>query len=342
MKYNFQDYLSLEIVSNGKRQYDRYFENEYARIDAEKVGGSVPEYSATLQVVDKLNGAHTKDAIVRTVRFKSLFTFKYSIVGFGTKNVVIYFQDHWVSRVYVTAVGVFMQGQVLEPVLYHCFLQQDVILMHSAGVSKDGLAYVFPAYGGTGKTTTSMSLLEKGYDFLGDDLLIVDPDKRMVFPYPRPLHIFTYNVRSLSGARIPKFTTFVIYFKNVLRYILETILGEEFLIATRIHADQIFPNFRISSPAKLHNVIFLKKEGDHETPDLGSQKAIDDHATKIIKSADLNLSLFDILSDEKLEKDIEKMELRVVTQVLKNINHFSYLNTRMIKLDDIETYLGDT
>ncbi len=339
--YNFQDYLKLTIETNGKRQFKKYFDNEYSRIDNTNVAKKAPAYAVTLKIVDTIPEDLPKDAIVRSARFKKLFTFEYAITGLGTKDAVVYFKDHPVRKIYVTAVGVFVQAQVLEPVMYLSFLRQGILFMHSAGVSKDGNAYVFPAYGGTGKTTTSMTLMAKGYQFLGDDLLIVDPKKKLVFPYPRPLHIFTYNVRNLNGAKIPATTAGIIYFKNVLRFFLERILRTEFLISTRVHADEILPDMKLSDPAKLHNVVFLKKKGDHEYIPLKTKQSIAEHAENVVVSADLNVSLFDIIQDDALQKGIREEEITVAGNIISNAQAFGYLNTRLIDLEDAPKYIED-
>lgn len=341
MMYKFQNYLTLKIETGGRSQFDAYFENEYARINETDKSEVPGEYTVTLRIVSQIPHDLPPDAIRRVKRFKKLFTFEYAIVGLGTPDAVIYFKDHPVRKIYVTAVGVFVQAQVLEPVMYLSLLQQGILLMHSAGVSKDGKGYLFPAYGGTGKTTTSMSLLNKGYDFLGDDLILVDPARRRVFPYPRPLHIFTYNVRNLNGAKIPPLTAFIIYFKNALRFFLERILGTEFLISTRVHADEIMPDLRLSAPADLHNVIFLKKEGDHESIDLTQADTIAKHAEIIAKSADLNESLFEILEDPKASSDIRETEIRCFSAMLERVSYFGYLNTRRIDLEQADAYLND-
>ena len=248
MKYRFQNFLTLTIESGGRPQFDAYFRNEYARINETDMSEAATSYSVTLKIVDEIPKTLPSDAIRRTKRFKKLFTFEYAIVGLGTQEATIYFQDHPVRKIYVTAVGVFLQAQVLEPVMYLSFLRQGILFMHAAGVSKDGNAYLFPAYGGTGKTTTSMSLLGKGYAFLGDDLILVDPETMRAFPYPRPLHIFTYNVCNLQGAKIPFATAAIIYFKNVLRFFLERLLRTEFLISTRVHAMRYFLTFSCRAP----------------------------------------------------------------------------------------------
>lgn len=341
MIYNFQNFLTLTIETGGRHQFDAYFENEYARINETDKSETTSDCCVTLVIVSQIPGDLPPDAIHRVKRFKKLFTFEFAIVGLGTKNTKIYFKDHMVRRVYVTAVGVFLQAQVLEPVIYHSLLQQKILLMHSAGVSKDGKAYLFPAHGGTGKTTTSMSLLSKGYDFLGDDLILVDPVRKKAYPYPRPLHIFTYNVRNLNGAKIPPITSFIIYFKNVLRFFLEGILRTEFLISTRVHADEILPDLRLSAPVDLHNIIFLKKEGDHESIDLTSEDAIAKHAEAVATSADLNESLFEIIENSDASAEIRDREIEGFSALLRNATYFGYLNTRRINLNQVDTYLNN-
>ncbi len=339
MKYRFQDHLELTVETNGRSSFDSYFRNEYERIDATSRIDGEPRCRIRLEIVGEIPTDLPASAVVRKVRFKKLFTFEYAIVGHGTTDAIVYFKDHPVRRVYVTAVGVFVQAQVLEPVMYLSLLNQGIFLMHSAGVSKDGRAKVFPAYGGTGKTTTCMSLLGRGYDFLGDDLLLVDPTAKTVFAYPRPLHLFTYNVRNLQGAKVPALTAFAIYFKNVLRFFLERILRTEFLISTRIHADEVLPDLRISEPVDLDQIVFLKKDGDHETIDLTSDDAIQEHARNIVDSADLNVSLFEILDNAEQAEEIRATEVQVAATMLRNANSFAYLNTRKVDLEQIPDHI---
>ncbi len=337
--YRFQDYINLEVESNGRHRYDKYFNNEYFRIDNTLVSSNKAKYCVRLEIVEQFPHEISKDSITRVENFKKLFQFEYVIEGLGERNTTIYFKDHFFSRIYTTAVGVFIQAHVLEPVLYLSFLKQSVFFIHSAGVSKDGKAYIFPAYGGTGKTTTSMSLLTKGYDFLGDDLLIIDPLKNKVFPYPRPLHVFTYNVRNMLGSKIPRYIVAIIYIKNLLRIALERILRTDFLISTRIHADKIIPNLRFSKPALLHSVVFLKKSGNSQTVKLESMEQTMRHAKNIVVSADLNESLFRIIDDSDFKKSITLLELDVASKMLEKCSYFGYLNTRKIELNEVDKYL---
>ena len=243
--YNFYGYLIVRILSE-HRGYRRYFENEYARISQ---GGKAK--AKTLRINVEIVPSLPEEArgdIKRTVRFKKLFTFRFLVRGIESRDVTIYFQKHWVDRVYMNAIGVFLQAQVLEPVMYMKLLEENILFMHAGGVTKGEMGILLPAYGGTGKTTLSMALLNQGHKLLGDDLLLVDIDEGVVHPYPRPLHIFTYNVRNLRGATIPFKYKFAVYFKNFLRFFLERILRTEFLISTRIHADELFADRDIFDP----------------------------------------------------------------------------------------------
>lgn len=341
MEYHFQNHLVVTINAPGKPQYARYFDNEYARISATQTGDPSGAARIHVDIVDVMPPDLPAAAIRQTRHFKKLFRFDYAIIGAGTDNVRIVFKDHAVSRLYVTAVGVFLQAQVLEPLMYLSLLRQGVFLMHSAGVAKDGKAYLFPAHGGTGKTTTSMSLLSQGYDFLGDDLILVDPQAEMAFPYPRPLHIFTYNVQNLQGARLPFSLVFIVYFKNLLRYFLETLLRTEFLISTRVHADDILHDFAFAGPARLHNIIFLTKQDSSRSVDLGNDEVRRDCVETIVTAADLNESLFELITDADHRAEIRRQERKVADEMLQRCDYMGFLNTRQIDLKKAATFLED-
>ena len=185
-----------------------------------------------------------------------------------------------------------------------------------------------------------MSLLNQGYEFLGDDLILIDPHEDRVYPYPRPLHIFTYNVRSLDGAKLPVGVTIAVYFKNLVRYVLEKILKTDFLISTRVHVDEIIRGIRFSSPGSISNIIFLKKKGHHESISLDSSQIMEEHARNIVESADLNLSLYRFL-DRTTVQEVQQQELQVTQSMLEKAKYFGYLNTRKIDLAEITRYLND-
>lgn len=336
-RYNFNDYLTLELATS-HRGYRRYFENEYLRIARADPEARTP-VTIRVEIVRRLPEQRTGD-VVRHTRYKKLFTYRSLIRGLATDQVTIYFAQHWVDRVYMNAIGVFLQAQVLEPVMYLKLLEHGVLLMHAAGVSKEGTAVVLPAYGGTGKTTLSIGLLAQGYRFLGDDLLLVDSATLEVHPYPRPLHIFTYNVRSLVGASIPLKYRAAVHAKNIIRVPLERVLRTEFLISTRIHADEIFSGEIFGERAPIGAIAFLRKDGPaFSVVPTGADNAAE-LARTIAESADLNESLVDLVQgDPELVGQLRELESSVISRLLLSTGQLTHVNTRVLTDDDRAHFL---
>lgn len=65
------------------------------------------------------------------------------------------------------------------------FLDRNFAFIHAAGIAKNDKCYLFPAFSDTGKTTTTLSFLRDGYEYLGDDKVITNG--REILSYPSPL-----------------------------------------------------------------------------------------------------------------------------------------------------------
>jgi hypothetical protein len=338
MTYTFYGRLNLEIEPHEHRGYERYFENEYLRIAERGRNKDVP--TITVEIVKELPTRHADDLADR-VRYKKLFTFEYLVRGLDTDDVVIYFKSHPVDKVYMNAIGVFVQAQVLEPIMYLKLLEQNVLFMHAAGAATETDGYLFPAHGGTGKTTMAMALLSHGFRLLGDDLLFVDVDAKTVHPYPRPLHLFTYNIRSLSGADVPFRYQAAIYAKNVLRFALERALRTEFLISTRVHADELFPENPYGSSVPYRKVCFLVKEGPVVRETRLTETSIPAVAEEIMESEDLNDSLYDMIGDPHKIDEVKKLEQKVIGDLLSHFDSLTYVNTRELDLGNLGSFVEE-
>lgn len=337
-KFNFFNLILLQFEYNGRSIYKRYFVNEYERIARTKFinkNRKSPKTTIVVEIVKQLPEVESDD-IHHVKSFKGLFTYEYLIMDLKTDSVKIYFKDHTVSKIYVNAVGVYLQAQIIEPVMYLKLLENNVLFMHAAGVAKNNKGYLMPAHGGTGKTTTCIALLNQGFQLLGDDLLLVDNDEGYVFPYPRPLHLFTYNIRNLQGANIPIKYWFIIYFKNVIRFFLEKLLRTDFLISTRVHADELYESDIFAKPVKYDRVLFLTKKGNPKETVKLNKKTIKDVALSIINSADLNDSLYAIVHEKDIN-GIKNLEVDVVSNLLLKFKSISYINTRKTNFTDAST-----
>jgi hypothetical protein len=337
MEFNLFDHLNLIIETGSHRGYEKYFRNEYRRIAAgTPLNNSAP--TVIVKIVDKLPSAEADD-IRRSVHCKKLFTFNYLVRGINSGKVLIWFETHFVDRIYINAVAVFLQAQVLEPIMYLKLLKRDVLFMHAGGVCDENNGYLFPAHGGTGKTTFSIALLSCGYRLLGDDLLIVDIDRRKVHPYPRPLHLFTYNIANLRGAAVPLKYQVAIYTKNVVRFFLERALRTDFLISTRVHADEIFEDDPFGRAVPYQRMFFLTKEGPRT-----SVKAINASnsaciARELMASADLNASLYNLLQDEDEVHRLMQVEEKLIRRLLNQLKLVTYVNTRQLDLSDLSFFV---
>lgn len=63
------------------------------------------------------------------------------------------------------------------------------LLLHASAVSRNGRAVVMTGVSGAGKSTLSALLGERGWRFLGDEFVLLDPDSGMIVPFPRPVSL---------------------------------------------------------------------------------------------------------------------------------------------------------
>jgi HprK-related kinase A len=66
---------------------------------------------------------------------------------------------------------------------------QRYLIIHAAVIAKDGLAAVFPAPPGSGKSTLCAGLVCRGWRLLSDELCLVDLQTGELVPMPRPVSL---------------------------------------------------------------------------------------------------------------------------------------------------------
>lgn len=322
---------AMLTISGGNAGLRRYFENEFRRASVE--GAPMPALAVALRFVPRLPPAQPGDR-VRTIRFKRLFTFRFLVRGFDTRTVTIFFARHPVDRVYALAAGVFLQAHVLEPILYAKWLEDDAVLLHAAGLVVAGGATLFPAHGGTGKTTLALRLARRGAALLGDDLVLVDVRRGIAYPHPRPLHLFSYNLRQFPEVRFPWHLRAIIGFKDAVRPLLETLLRTEFLIATRAHVDAVLPEVRwAAAPAELRRIVFLSTRVPPERLASDDPAAVERAARMLADAADLNRSLRRYILEPSEAAQFDERELAVLRQLVGRVAAMEVANPRTADLD---------
>ncbi|MBH5323026.1 hypothetical protein [Aurantiacibacter sediminis] len=304
----------IDLHVEGPARYRRFFVNEYARMDRAPIRDERP--SVTLKVCDRITRPNRRETV-----YNNLFRFAYAVEGLETGSPVLHFERHWLEWPAMTALGSFIQGQLLEPLIYIKLAEAGILFMHAAGVAKEGKAYVFPAHGGTGKTTLALSLTRQGFELMGDDLLMIEADSGRVHAFARPLHLFTYNLKSL---KVPLPLEMVIRSKDVVRFALNVLSRRKFLIATRAHVEDLM-DVRFGTSAQLAKLVFLRREGETETLDLADEAQLALARDRVLESADLNGSFYANIVDDP---SYRACEAQLVEEVIGRLDEMTFINAR--------------
>jgi len=90
----------------------------------------------------------------------------------------------------------------LEFLLRNLAPARNLAFVHASGVIHEGQGVLFPAWGGTGKTTMVLQFLEQGAGYLGDDTVLLDA-AGVMYPRTSPLNIVIYNVQQFESWVLP-------------------------------------------------------------------------------------------------------------------------------------------
>lgn len=137
--------------------------------------------------------------------------------------------------------------------------RKGYLFAHSAGISKNEQAYVFAGRGGTFKTSLCMDFIRRGgFEFLGDDHVILHKDK--VFSFPMGLRVFGFMCDHLPNEDF--WSLF-----NKVRF-------AKYLWDTRSENDN---SVKIGKPSKLKSLFFIVKTNKEVTTvrEISLKEAVD-------------------------------------------------------------------
>lgn len=98
--------------------------------------------------------------------------------------------------------GRHISDEIIEPLLQLALLKCDATFVHASTVYENGKANVLMGWRGTGKTNAILEDFESK-EIWSDDLAIIDING-FVYPYLRPIRIYSYNIPLLSPDYIKK------------------------------------------------------------------------------------------------------------------------------------------
>lgn len=170
---------------------------------------------------------------------------------------------------------------VVEPILRWTFAERGYALVHAACLADRGRAFLLTARTDTGKTTTSLKILDSApYSFLSDDLTLLTPDGR-VLTYPKPLTISRHTLKAVRTPLLSRRERLGLVFQSRLhsrsgrRFAL--ILARTHLPAATInalvqvlvpppkfHVERLVPNVEIAPEARLAGLVVIERGGAGE------------------------------------------------------------------------------
>jgi putative flippase GtrA len=170
---------------------------------------------------------------------------------------------------------------VVEPILRWSFAERGYALVHAACIAEGDRAWLITARTDTGKTTTSLKVLDSGpYRFLSDDLTLLCPDGR-VLTYPKPLTISRHTLHAVRTPLLSRRERVGLVLQSRLhsrsgrRFAL--LLAKTHLPAATINAitqivvpppkfqvDRLVPGTCIASEARVAGLVVIQRGGDGE------------------------------------------------------------------------------
>ena len=119
------------------------------------------------------------------------------IAGFEDGHTMINFDGCISGFQSIINLDFIAQNSLLRVIEYK-LAKKGYFLAHAAGISKNGEAYVLAGRGGTFKTSLCMDFIRRaGFEFLGDDHVILHKD--MIFSFPMGLRVFDFTCGHLPN-----------------------------------------------------------------------------------------------------------------------------------------------
>jgi dolichol-phosphate mannosyltransferase len=167
---------------------------------------------------------------------------------------------------------------VVEPILRWTFAERGYALVHAACLAEGDKAFLVTARTDTGKTTTSLRLLDhEAYSFLSDDLTLVSPEGRAL-TYPKPLTISRHTLKAVKTPlltrreRVGLLVQSRLHSRSGRRFAL--ILARTHLPAATInavvqllvpppkfHVERLVPGVEVAPEARLAGMVVIQRGG---------------------------------------------------------------------------------
>ncbi len=167
---------------------------------------------------------------------------------------------------------------LIEPILRFMMISRGYVLLHSACVDLEGHGLLLSAPPDTGKTTTVLKCVKKGYAFLSDDMTIIClPNEALCFPKPMTISAHTFHtavtvsdgngntagmrIRSLVHSKGGRSFMHRLAGYNVPIFTFNAI-GQIIVKPPKFRIENLLKSVNIKRSTKVESLYFLERQGD--------------------------------------------------------------------------------
>jgi len=142
---------------------------------------------------------------------------------------------------------------LVRDIMWFKLINLDKTLVHSASIEREGEGCLINGWMGMGKTMSTIKLVKQGFNFLGDDLVILDGEGNVhAFPMPLKLSLPHSKILNMSNSVKTKMLIGELVKKiPYLRRRIEIVHHEEIT--------DLIENSAISDEAEINRVYILQK-----------------------------------------------------------------------------------
>jgi hypothetical protein len=125
------------------------------------------------------------DGIIEIGHQHGRMRWKTWISGLDTNEVHVYYQFPLINRLqypWIFFPDLLICMHTVQPLLEYKLIDKNVIVLHSAALSKSGMGVLLAGRGGVKKTTYMMKMLKSGWKYVSDDMVLLKGKKMLAFP----------------------------------------------------------------------------------------------------------------------------------------------------------------
>ena len=144
-----------------------------------------------------------------------------------------------------------------ELLIQYCLMQRDCPAVHAAAIARGDRVLLLPGSSGAGKTTLCAALLAHGYDFLGDNYVLLH--RGTAYSYLSPLNIFFYNRLPIINAALTAQDRFGLFSKKLLYDVTRGYIK----ILQKVNPVDVFGRKSMRQHGEISHICFMEPNESH-------------------------------------------------------------------------------